>query len=53
MENYDATEFDLEVEGILVEEKILNGWIWDYKETEVQKKGWAPLNHIEIVKENV
>ncbi|WP_028857432.1 SH3 domain-containing protein [Psychrilyobacter atlanticus] len=50
LENYDATEFNLEMGEILVEEKALNGWIWGYKEKEPQKKGWAPLNHIEILK---
>lgn len=50
LEDYDATEFDLEVGEILVEEKTLNGWIWGYKEGEPQKKGWAPLNHIEVIK---
>lgn len=50
LEDYDATEFDLEAGEILVEEKTLNGWIWGYKEGEPQKKGWAPLNHIEVIK---
>lgn len=50
LENYDATEFNLEIGDILVEEKVLNGWIWGYKEKELQKKGWAPLNHIELIK---
>ena len=49
LENYDATEFNLEIGEVLVEEKILNGWILGYKEIDLQKKGWAPLNHIEMV----
>ena len=50
LESYDATEFDLKIGEILVEEKVLNGWIWGYKEIEPEKKGWAPLNHIEIIR---
>ncbi len=50
LEDYDATEFDLEVGEALAEEKSLNGWVWGYKEEEPQNKGWAPLNHIEAIK---
>ncbi len=47
LEDYDATEFYLEVGEVIVEEKVLNGWIWGYKEEKPDYRGWAPLNHIE------
>ena len=49
-EDYNAIEFDLEIGEILIEEKELNGWIWSYKESDLSKKAWAPLNHIELIK---
>lgn len=48
-EDYDATEFDLEVDEILIMQKELNGWIWCYKDGNPNKMGWAPLNCIEIL----
>ena len=50
--DYDATEFDLELGEFLIEENKLNGWIYCYKETDVKRRAWAPLNHVELVCES-
>lgn len=48
-EDYDATEFDLSIDEILIEEKKLNGWIWGSKKGTLQNKGWAPLNCLKVL----
>lgn len=48
-EDYDAKEFDIEVDEIIIMEKMLNGWIWGYKKENPQIKAWVPLNHIECI----
>lgn len=49
LEDYDAREFDIEVDEIIIMNKILNGWIWGTKQYDPLTKGWAPLNHLEEV----
>ncbi|MCT4598317.1 MAG: SH3 domain-containing protein [Vallitalea sp.] len=49
LEDYNAVEFNIEVDEIIVMEKELNGWIWGYKKGNQTKKAWTPLNHIEII----
>jgi hypothetical protein len=44
--DYSAQEHNLYPEEILVSEKILNGWIWCYKQKEEGRFAWAPLNHL-------
>lgn len=48
-EDYNAVEFNLVLNEILIKEKEMNGWIWCYKEEEPDKKAWAPLNHIKAL----
>jgi len=50
LEDYNAREFDIEVNEIIVSENTLNGWIWGYKKGSPQVKAWVPLNHAEKVK---
>lgn len=45
--DYDATEFDLELGEVIVRDYELNGWIWGHKLGCPDKMGWTPLNHIE------
>jgi len=47
IEDYDAREFDIEVDEIIIMEKELNGWIWGFKKEDPLIKAWAPLNHLE------
>lgn len=47
LEDYNANEFDIYEDEIIVMEKILNGWIWGFKENNPTIKGWAPINHLE------
>jgi len=42
--NYENTEFNLEVDEILISEYSLNGWIWGYKRSDPKEFAWAPLN---------
>jgi len=50
LNDYDATEFNLEV-GEMIESTLrLNGWIWGYKVNEKTEFGWAPLNHLKLIK---
>lgn len=49
LEKYDAREFDIEVDEIIIMDKILNGWIWGAKQDDPGTKGWVPLNHVEEV----
>lgn len=54
LQDYDATEFDLEVGDILNAEIELNGWIWCSKrsngnEAHDNAYGWAPLNHLQKI----
>ena len=46
LEDYDALEFDIEVDEIIIMEKTLNGWIWGYKKNNSLIKAWTPLNHL-------
>ena len=50
LEDYDSTEFELEIDEIITSEKLLNGWIWGTKKNQSLVKGWAPLNHVELIK---
>lgn len=45
--DYDATEFDLSEEEVIIQSYELNGWVWGYKENEPHQYGWAPINHME------
>lgn len=47
LEDYDATEFDLNLGEMLVSEKELNGWIWCRKVGQPGVTAWAPLNCLE------
>ncbi|SCX93204.1 SH3 domain-containing protein [Alkaliphilus peptidifermentans] len=47
LEDYDAREFDIEIDEIIIMDKILNGWIWGAKKDNLGTKGWVPLNHVE------
>lgn len=47
-EDYDATEFDLIPEEIIIGSYELNGWVWGHKEGRGEK-GWAPLNHLKSI----
>lgn len=47
LEDYDATEFDLKVGDVIVEEKTLNGWVYGIKKEKGGLKAWAPLNHMQ------
>lgn len=49
VEDYNAREFNLDIGDILIEEKMLNGWIWGYKEGDTSHFAWAPLNCIERI----
>ena len=49
LEDYDAREFDIEVDEIIVMDKKMNGWIWGSKKADPLTKAWAPLNHLEEV----
>lgn len=49
LEDYDAREFDIEVDEIIIMDKELNGWIWGAKENDPTTKAWAPLNHLKEV----
>lgn len=49
LEDYDAREFDIEVDEFITMDKTLNGWIWGTKKDEPLTKGWVPLNHLEEV----
>lgn len=51
LEDYNATEFDLERDEIIVSDKVLNGWILGHKKSEPHIKAWAPLNHLSIMNE--
>lgn len=47
LEDYDAREFDVEVDEIIIMDKTLNGWIWGSKKDDPLTKAWVPLNHLE------
>jgi len=49
LKDYNAVEFDLEEDEILVMDYELNGWIWCYKIDRPDTKAWAPLNCIEEI----
>ncbi|MGH4119528.1 SH3 domain-containing protein [Clostridium sp.] len=49
LEDYDAREFDIQVDEIFIMDKTLNGWIWGAKKDYPLTKGWVPLNHLEKV----
>lgn len=51
LEDYDATEFDLNVGDIIIPEKLQNGWIYGEKTEDAGVKAWAPLNHLEKMEE--
>jgi len=44
MEDYIATEHNLEIGDILIANKHLNGWLWGVKESVSNNFAWAPLN---------
>lgn len=49
LEDYDAREFDIEVNEIIIMSKKLNGWLWGNKIDDPYTKGWVPLNHLEEI----
>lgn len=49
LDDYNAREFDIEVNEIIVMENTLNGWIWGYKKGNPNIKAWVPLNHVKKV----
>lgn len=49
LENYNATEFSIEVGEVYISNKILNGWIWGYREGNPNQLAWVPLNCIELI----
>lgn len=49
LEDYNAREFDIEVDEIIISNKILNGWIWGFKQDDADIKGWVPLNCVEEI----
>lgn len=49
LENYNGTEFDIQIDEIIVMEKKLNGWIWGYKKNNPSNKAWVPLDYLEII----
>jgi len=49
LEDYNGTEFDIEVNEILIMERKLNGWIWGFKKETPNIKGWAPLDYLEKI----
>lgn len=51
IEDYNAREFDIEVDELINMEKELNGWIWGYKKDKPGISGWVPLNHLEEVED--
>jgi len=50
-EDYDATEFNLEVGEVILTQKSMNGWVWGTKESNLSSFGWAPLNHLKKIEE--
>ena len=48
-EDYDAKEFDIKKDEVIVMSKSLNGWIWGHKEEAPGIYAWAPLNHLEEI----
>lgn len=48
-EDYDATEFDLIEDEIIVMDYKNGGWIWGYKLSNPEVNGWTPLNHLEAL----
>jgi hypothetical protein len=46
LEHYDSYEFTLEIGEILIQEQIMNGWIYGYKAHCKESKGWAPLENL-------
>ncbi|MCK8061476.1 MULTISPECIES: SH3 domain-containing protein [unclassified Fusibacter] len=53
IEDYTAVEFDLELGERLVSLKEMNGWIWCYKEQDSKTRAWAPLDHLELLKNSI
>lgn len=49
LEDYNARELDIEVDEIIISSKILNGWIWGFKQSDSDIEGWVPLNHVEEI----
>ena len=49
LEDYDATEFSIEIGEIYISNKTLNGWIWGYREGCPNQLAWVPLNYIELI----
>lgn len=43
LKDYIATEHNLKLNEIVIQDYELNGWIWSYKE-DSKVYGWAPLN---------
>jgi len=48
-EDYDATEFDLTEDEIVVMDYAKGGWIWGHKSSNPEIKGWTPLTHLEAL----
>lgn len=47
LEDYDAREFDIQVDEIIIMDEKLNDWIWGSKKDDPLTKAWVPLNHLE------
>ena len=51
LEDYNAIEFDIEVDELILASKTLNGWIWGMKKNSSTNEAWIPLNHVELYKD--
>jgi len=49
LEDYDATEFSIEVGEVYISNKTLNGWIWGYREGRPNQLAWVPLNYVKLI----
>ena len=47
LQDYDATELNVDVGEKLVIEKEESGWVW--VSNEENRKGWVPLENVELV----
>lgn len=53
LEAYDAREFSIEEGEVYFSKKTLNGWSWAHPKGKPNDFAWIPLNHIEIVEEDI
>lgn len=53
LEGYNSREFSIEVEEVYFSNKVLNGWLWGHRKDKPFDFAWIPLNHVEIIEEDV